>query len=322
MKPFKSFLSARLTEYVAYRKSQGYSPKLLLQQLHAFDRYLCKQTKAPVMLSPSFFLEMRTHLGMESRTINHLLSSVRMFFRFLVRCGDYTVNPVTDIPPLPENEIIPFIFSEKQVDELLSAVCKRIRKDTKYFIGDLSKYVAILLLSRCGMRISEPLRMLRTHYRPSEKTLYIEKTKFKKDRLIPIPEAVNTELRNYLRVCDDLLVDDRNPYLLYGSKYGGLNHNLLRLVFNCAVKEIGVYQPRRVIGRTNFNAPTVHSLRHSFAVNTLLKVKARQGSPQNALPVLAVYMGHSQYEHTVKYLKMIDADQRQGLLDFVRKDPR
>jgi integrase len=87
---------------------------------------------------------------------------------------------------------------------------------------------------------------------------------------------------------------------------------------NQAAKTIGVDPSRRIIGCTNFNAPTVHSLRHAFAVNTLLQIKARQGSPQNALPVLAVYMGHSEYKHTVKYLKMIDVGQRQRLLDFVR----
>ena len=49
---------------------------------------------------------------------------------------------------------------------------------------DLAVYLAILLLARCGMRISEPVRLLKHHYRQSEQTLYIEKTKFKKDRLI------------------------------------------------------------------------------------------------------------------------------------------
>ena len=91
----------------------------------------------------------------------------------------------------------------------------------------------------------------------------------------------------------------------------------IRLTFNQAVKTIGIEHPRHVAGRTNFSAPTVHSLRHAFAVNTLLQVKARQGSPQHALPVLAAYMGHSEYKHTVKYLKMVDAGQRQQLLDFV-----
>ena len=85
---------------------------------------------------------------------------------------------------------------------------------------------------------------------------------------------------------------------------------------------IGLDQPRRVIGRTNFSAPTIHSLRHSWAVNTLLKIKARNGSPQHALPVLAAYLGHTEYWYTVKYLKMVNAGQRQGLLDFMLTEKR
>lgn len=322
MKPFRSFLSVRIVEYIAHRKTLGYAAKPIVSYLRAFDRYLTERKIESCLLPPLFFLEMRADLSMESRSINRVLSSVRLFFGFLVRCGDYTVNPVMDIPMLPENEIIPFIFSERQVDELLLSVCRTIRKDSQYFIRDLSTYVAVLLLARCGMRISEPSRLLRNHYRPSEQTLYIEKTKFKKDRLIPIPKTVHAETQNYLRARDTVLEDRHNPYLLYGSKYGGLNPERVRSVLRHAIKAIGVDQQRRVIGRSNFSAPTVHSLRHSFAVNTLLKIKARQGSPQNALPVLAVYMGHSEYKHTVKYLKMIDADQRQGLLDFVCKESR
>ena len=86
--------------------------------------------------------------------------------------------------------------------------------------------------------------------------------------------------------------------------------------FDAAVKDIGIDQPRQVIGNTNFSAPTVHSLRHSFAVNTLKAVQARGNSPQNALPVLATYMGHVEYKYTVRYLKMIDAGKRKQLLDF------
>ncbi len=77
-----------------------------------------------------------------------------------------------------------------------------------------------------------------------------------------------------------------------------------------------IHQSRQVIGSTNFSGPTVHSLRHSFAVNTLKRVQARGRSPQNALPVLATYMGHVEYRYTVKYLKMIDANTRKQFLDF------
>ena len=40
-----------------------------------------------------------------------------------------------------------------------------------------------------------------------------------------------------------------------------------------------------------------------------------------ALPVLAVYMGHRDYQYTVKYLKVLDAYQRLGLVNFVRTHP-
>jgi len=39
---------------------------------------------------------------------------------------------------------------------------------------------------------------------------------------------------------------------------------------------------------------------------------------QYALPVLAAYMGHCKYQYTGAYLKVLSANQRQGLVDFAR----
>ena len=316
MKPFESFLGQKIEKYVAYRQSLGFSLHPMTSHIRSFDRYLAMRNPDPTVLRPSFFLELRTDLNLESRTINRILSTTRMFFQYLVRQGVYTVNPVKDIPLLPENEIIPFIFSEKQVDLLLKTILDSIRKNQRYFLKDLTGYMAILLLTRCGMRISEPLKMKIHHYRPKEKTLYIEKTKFKKDRLIPVPMPVAAELENYLCARNVLIGDYQNPFLLASTRKKGLNDSRVRCVFRQAVKDIGLNQSRQVIGNINFSAPTVHSLRHSFAVNTLKRVQARGRSPQNALPVLAAYMGHSEYKHTVKYLKMIDAKKRKQFLDF------
>lgn len=316
MKPFESFLGQKLEEYVLYRQSLGFSLHPMTSHLRTFDRYLAMRNTEPTVLRPSFFLELRADLKLESRSINRILSTTRMFFRYLVRQDFYTANPVKDIPLLPENEIIPFIFSEKQVDLLLKAVLNSIRKNQRYFLKDLTGHMAILLLARCGMRISEPLKMKVDNYRPKEKTLYIEKTKFKKDRLIPVPISVAVELENYLFVRKVLIGNHQNPFLLAGTQKNGLNDNRVRWVFHQAVKDIGIDQSRQVIGNTNFSAPTGHSLRHSFAVNTLKRVQARGRSPQNALPVLAAYMGHSEYKHTVKYLKMIDAKKRKQFLEF------
>jgi len=181
--------------------------------------------------------------------------------------------------------------------------------------------MAMVLLARCGLRIGEPLRLKLNDYRFDEKTIYIEKTKFKKDRLIPLPQSVAIELENYLAARHSLLGNVVNNYLLANYAARGLNDNRVRTVFHRAVSDIGLEQPRQIIGNVNISSPTPHSLRHSFAVATLNRVKKRGGSAQNALPVLAAYMGHSEYKHTIKYLKFIDAQQRLGLVNFIGTHP-
>ena len=316
MKPFESFLASQLNAYLVYREGLGYASMPCRAYLLLFDRYL-RQTGADWnSLQPAFFLEMRARLTVESRSVNRVLSSARVFFHFLVRRGDMAHNPLRDIPPLKENTIVPFVFSPGQVDQLLELICKRIRKTKGCFLTDLAIYLTILLLARCGMRISEPISLLRDNYRREEATIYIEKTKFRKDRLIPVPQEIITQIENYLSVRKTLRRNDDNPYLLAGRRHKPLSDSIVRSVFRNAVKEIGLDQPRRILGNVNFSQPTPHSLRHSFAVTTLKSVKERGESAQNALPVLAAYLGHSDYKHTSVYLRVADAATRENLVDF------
>jgi integrase/recombinase XerD len=317
MKPFDSFLAPQLHEFLCYRESLGYETERRSYRLRAFDRYL-KQTEADwSSFGPAFFLRMRTDLNKQPAHTNKILTAVRVFFQFLIRRGYVEENPLQDIPPVKENTTIPFIFSPDQTQQLLAAVCKRIRTTHQSaFLIDLAIYLVILLLARCGLRISEPLRLLKHQYRTDDGTLYIEKTKFKKQRLVPVPKTVMTEIENYLSVRKALKPREPNPYLLMGINQGPLKDQQLRNVFRQALKEIDLDQRRRVIGNVNFSQPTPHSLRHSFAVNTLIKIKERGQSPQHALPVLAAYMGHSEYKYTSVYLKVADAKSHKNLVDF------
>lgn len=316
MKNFDSFLAPQLNEYLSYRQSLGYTTRVSRAHLLVFDRYL-RQTNAQWdCLQPFFFLEMRANLDMQSHALNRVFSSIRVFFHFLLRRHYVMENPLQDIPPLKENWIIPFVFSPEQTNQLLQTVCKSIRSSEKHFLTDLSIYLAILLLARCGMRISEPLKLMKHHYRKDDGTLYIDKTKFKKQRLIPVPKAAMREIENYLSVRRSVKPRDHNPYLIAGKNHSPLKPEQLRYVFHNSVKQIGLDQARKIIGNVNFSQPTPHSLRHSFAVNTLIKIKERGQSTQHALPILATYMGHSEYKYTSVYLRVADAQSRQNLVDF------
>ena len=318
MKPFESFLAKQLEEYVAYRKGLGYAKKPLGPRLVAFDRYLQKQNINRHPLQPWFFLQLRAEISSHPNTVNEILLDIRGFFRFLVRKGVLDQNPLTDIPRLPKRYFVPFVFSPQQTELLIKAVCKNIRKKQKYFLLDMAIYVAIVMLVRCGMRINEPLHLQRCHYRKEEATVYIHRTKFRKDRLIPVPKAVLAEIENYLALRKILYANDQSPYLLAGRGQVPVKDYDIRRAFHRAVSDIGLDRPKQVIGNVTFGAPVPHSLRHSFAINTLNKIKARGQSPQQALPVLATYMGHRKYQYTGAYLKVKDAKHRSGLIEFVK----
>ena len=324
MKSFESFLARQMEAFIAYRKELGYNAKNIRMALLTLDRYQCRQPDPSVVWQPAFYLKIRKDLKLAPSSANGVLYAARCFFQYLLRTGQCRNNPLQDVPPLCPQAFIPFVFSPEQVDKLLEAVSSQIRKNKRCFLSDLSEYLVILLLARCGMRINEPLRLTIQQYRADEKTVYIQKTKFKKDRLIPIPTAVAEEIDNYLSARAALSQGLANPFLFIGRRQKGLYDQRIRVVFHRALKRTGIHRPRQVIGNTIFGKPTPHSLRHSFAVNTLKAAMARGQAAQNVLPVLSAYLGHVEYRHTMKYLKVVDAKSGVSLLNFAgsqREDP-
>ncbi len=315
MSSFQSFLAHHLDDYLAYRDALGYSLRTTRCHLLTFDRYLIRVNAHWDCLQPYFFVQMGANLQMQPRIINDVISAIRVFFQFLIRKGKLCKNPLQDVPRLKHHHFVPFVFSPQQTEQLLDTVARRIRKTPSTFLPDLGIYVALLLLARCGMRISEPLKLLRQHYRRDEATVLIDKTKFMKQRLIPLPKTAITAMENYLSARRHLWSHDDNPYLLAGSQ-GPLSGEQVRRGFRQAVRDMGLDQPRRVLGNLIIGRPVPHSLRHTFAVNTLLQIKQRGGSPQQALPVLADYLGHSEYKYTAVYLRVADALSRNRLVDF------
>jgi site-specific recombinase XerD len=315
MKPFESSIGPLLKDYISYRAGLGYGEKELRRILIWLDRYIQEQKAGLGDLTPVFFLGLKKSHEKKRSSFNALLRAARGFFAYLERRRIVSENPLLDIESYPRNAFIPFVFSPEKTDALLFAAQKNIRKeDPDSFLRDYSAYLVIVLLARCGMRIKEPLHLTLQDYRPAEKTLYIEKTKFHKDRLIPVPTAAAMELDTYLRIRGSFVTG--NKYLFAGKNGRALNvKNVIRL-FDQSVIQIGLDRKKYIIGNTSFGRPTPHSLRHSFAINTLSAVRDRGGSPQNALPVLSGYLGHVKYRYTAVYLKVIDAEHRNALVDF------
>jgi len=317
MRPFESFLATKLEEYIKHRVSLGYNGRNLRSLLRPFDRYLKENDYCWDSIEPKLFLELRQKLSGEPSSINGVLSGIRNFFQFLVHMGHYSYNPLRDLPPIPMGQYFPYIFSPSKIEKLLESIRATFSNTLEKDLETASVYLSILLIAKCGLRISEPLRILVTHYCPNEGTIYIEKTKFQNDRLIPAPKSVLFEIEKYLRIRNSLYPIEKNPHLLVGQRQKLLLANRLYAVFHQAVKDIGINETKRKIGNITFGSPTPHCLRHSFAVNTLNRIKDRGKSIWDALPVLSVYLGHRKICSTTRYLTVLNSQHRQNLLDFV-----
>jgi integrase/recombinase XerD len=314
MKPFKSCVAEHLDAYIDYRSNLGFTDKHLRSMLRPFDRFMEQAGLNIQDLNPLHFMDFKMSLTLEPRSINAIIIAARGFFDYLIRIQVLENNSLKDFPLQRENAFVPFIFSPSQTKRMLTAIHRKIRQSPQHFFNDLTVYTAVFLLAQCGMRLSEPLRLKHHHYRKDDGTLYIEKTKFRKDRLIALSSTVIQHLNNYLAVKESL--QHESQWLLPAPKGGQLRENRVYAAFHKTLDDICLNRSRRVIGNTVFGSPTPHSLRHSFAVNTLNHIRSRGEDPQAALPILSAYLGHRKYRYTAVYLKFTDADQRQQLLNF------
>ena len=317
MKSFESFLAGKIEAFIAYRKSLGYAETAMRTYLRHLDRYVTRNQSRWNDFTGLYFIRFKNSLALAPKTVNSIISMVRLFFAYLQRIEHLEENPLKDIPEEPLGSYIPFLFSAEDTQRLLLAASSHIRKTPKYFFRDYKLYTILSLLCHCGLRISEPTRLKTTDYRSSDGTLYIRKTKFKKSRIIPMPWPLVRQLDNYLAVRNTQ--NSIGEYLFPGEKTDKMHVQLIRKCFDQAVYACGCHQEQKVIHGTRFGKPTPHSLRHSFAVNTLARIRKRGQSPQHALPVLAAYMGHSHYKYTAVYLKALDAADRNALFDITQK---
>ena len=79
MKPFESFLAPQIQAFIDYRQNLGYQISHSRSHLKTFDRYLKEQKIKKSLLTPSFFLQLRSDLKIEPRSVNGIISSLARF---------------------------------------------------------------------------------------------------------------------------------------------------------------------------------------------------------------------------------------------------
>lgn len=184
---------------------------------------------------------------------------------------------------------VPHIYSRDEINGLVLAATRLCSPDSLL----PRTYAALIsLLAATGLRISEALHLLVTDITPDG--LLIRRTKFQKNRLVPLHPTAVTGLGHYLihrqkakRGGDHVFVSDEGQPLVYWKVHG---------VFRALLKSAGI-KPSG--GRW----PRIHELRHTLAVRALeSSPTGRQRIGQHML-ALATYLGHVNINATYWYLE-------------------
>ena len=175
----------------------------------------------------------------------------------------------------------PYLYADAEIDALMAAarqLADPLQAATfEAFIG---------LLAVTGMRGGEAMRLDRDDLDADQALLTVRSTKFGKSRLVPLHARTVGALQRYAQERDRLCPRPSTPSFFVSRSGDRLRHNIVQPTFRRLLEHAGITStpPSR--------HPSVHQLRHSFAVATLLGWYQADVDVQARLPILSTYLGH------------------------------
>ncbi len=244
----------RFLEYIEVERR--YSPNTLIsyeKDLSDFSEFLLKteahqdftQIEKKVIRN---FMAALSEKGVSRRSINRKLSSLRSFYRFLLKVGEVKVSPVESVQSLkfyPEKQIP---FSEDEMSVVLSG-------ELEVYNGSLLKELIIETLYQTGMRRTELIHLLLENVDFDRAEIKVI-GKGNKQRIIPVAASLLDRFREYLK--------ERKP-LPESNVFFFVNENGKKLYDKFVYSVVNSY-----LGLvTSKQKKSPHILRHSFATHVL-----------------------------------------------------
>ena len=291
MSDFADLLVAKVRDYIHLRRSLGYAFDAQAATLEAFHRFVARQDHSGPLtgeLALAFVLACDVTPNVRARC--HAV--LRRFAEYLAIFE--TSTEVLDPQALPRSRAIPpaRILDDTELARLLAAALDVAASDP---MRGRTLYTLLGLLASTGLRSGEALRLDRTDVDLSRGILEIRRTKFRKDRLVPIHSTTCAQLQAYALTRDRKFPRASSPAFFLSLRGGRLSPSVLGRAFCQARACAGLNgdHPRQL---------RPHDLRHRFAI-TRLVTSYRDGlDVQAQLPLLATYLGHVRYSDTAYYI--------------------
>ncbi len=298
---FRSALRPIITRYLELNFALGRRYKNAVTALVSLDRFLSTFPRTSQELTAETFdgwCQSQSHLTPRVRRSRMLI--VRKFCLYRRRSVPNCFVPDPILFPRSGQTITPYIFSEAEVGRLIGATSSLNRRSYSPLRPEVMR-LALVLLYSTGLRIGELLRLIVGDFDSREGTLLIRESKFHKSRILPLPQDVIDELQHYLQARrEHKLPIISATSLISNQRHGGRAYSAWG--FQCSFWALlDTCNIRTPSGRR----PRVHDLRHSCAVNALIRWYRSGADVATKLPFLAAYLGHVSILSTYRYLHFV-----------------
>jgi integrase/recombinase XerD len=295
IRAWHSPVGAFMALFIAEKQACGYGYVAERALLARFDRFLAEQGLREPALPRDLVEQWVAKRPQENPGTQRLrFGLTRHFATLLTRHGYPAYVPDAHRMPRRRSSFVPYIFTQGEIGRLLQAA------DALPFraYSPLRTHMVpalVRLLYSCGLRVSEALHLQVADVDLAVGVLTIHQSKFRKDRLVPLPPALTQRLRQYVAV-----VGSRSDEaIFFASPQGSAYHSSpIYKVFRHLLWVSRIPHGGRGQG------PRLHDLRHTFAVHRLAQWYRDGADLQAKLPVLATYMGHRTVRGTQRYLQL------------------
>lgn len=214
--------------------------------------------------------------GISSRTIARKISTLKSFFRFMLRQGLIQKSPMTKVISPKLNKRLPMFVREEDISNLY---------DQPVFspgFRGVTEKLAFTLLYTTGLRSAELINLKESQVNSGNNTIRVL-GKGNKERVLPLHASVMEEIRLYIEEKKKLFEDPEINFLLVTEKGNKLYPKWMYLAIRKILEQSG----------TTIEKKSPHILRHSFATHL-----TNNGADLNAVKEL---LGHASLAATQVY---------------------
>jgi len=265
------------------RFEKRYSQHTLISyqnDLEQFFAYLASQFDGPAvdkitaMFIRSWLAELKGD-GLTGKSINRKISSLKSFFKFMIKQGVITQTPMTVIVSPKTSKRLPAFVADKDMQNLFDEKREHFDGDWK---GRTDRLVLLLFYST-GMRLSELINLKESHVDGAYCQVKVL-GKGNKERIIPLERNLLQQLQQYLAEKPERLPGVDTVFVTEKGK-----PLYARYVYTIVTQKLA--------GVTTIDKKSPHVLRHSFATHL-----TNNGADINAVKEL---LGHSSLAATQVY---------------------